>query len=160
MKKVVLFSAMTGQLLMHGEPIRHAKIRRVVNFGETPEDDLTDYTETDGEGRFSFDEKSHRGLSDYFLIQFACSQELFVEYQGSEMRFWEGSKSDPEPNAEARYEPLNVICELSAEKKITSIEGGTYYTQCDWGVLSDPPKDYGGFDTSLTDDDEGKEVTK
>ena len=152
MKKVVLFSAMTGQLLMHGEPIRHAKIRRVVNFGETPEDDLTDYTETDGEGRFSFDEKSHRGLSNYFLIEFACRQQLFVTIDGIEQEFWAAVKMSPEANAEARGKPLKAVCELAADETYRSIDFGSYHTRCDWGEESDPPHVM-KFDTSLSDDE-------
>ena len=154
MKKVVLFSAMTGQLLMHGEPIRYAKIRRVVNFGETPEDDLTDYTETDGEGRFSFDEKSHRGFSNYLLVQFACLQQLFVTIGGIEQEFWSAVKMDEEANAESRGKPLNAVCELSMkELDFKKINRNSFQTKCDWGEESDPQKEY-GFDNSLFDDDE------
>ena len=152
MKKVVLFSAMTGQLLMHGEPIRYAKIRRVVNFGETPEDDLTDYTETDGEGRFSFEEKSHRGFSNYFLIQFACRQQMFVTIDNVEHRFWGGAKMEPEPNVEARGRLLNAVCELSEQDNYLSIDGSSYFTKCEWGEKSDPPHIM-SFDTSLSRDD-------
>ena len=131
--KLVLFSEMDGQLLMKGEPVKNAKIRRVANFNK----DMTDYTTTDENGKFYFPEASIRSVTKFLPAEFTARQELWVEINGIEQRFWMGVKAQDTPNSEARGEPLNAVCELAEEEKAVWVDSGAFITKCDWGVEPD-----------------------
>ena len=131
--KVVLFSEMKGQLLMKGEPIKQAKIRRVAHFGK----DFIDFSITDDEGRFEFPELSTRTINKFLPMEFTARQELFVEIDGAEIVFWEGVKAGPEPNAESRGKLLDAICELDKEQTVVIVETAPYFTKCKWDVEED-----------------------
>ncbi|MDF1642537.1 DUF6795 domain-containing protein, partial [Thalassolituus oleivorans] len=76
-------------------------------------------------------------LGKFLPGEFVAPQQIFVKYEGEEYKIWEGVKRTKEENAEARGQALVVLCELSSEHEPIIINGGFYFTQCDWGAVSD-----------------------
>jgi len=140
--KVVLFSEMNGQLLMKGEPVKNARIRRVANFSK----DITDYATTDENGDFYFPAASVRTITTFLPTEFTARQELWVEVDGVEERFWLGVKSQREANSEARGDALKPVCELSNQNEMFRVRGAVFDTKCDWGVEKDKRRNIFGQD--------------
>jgi hypothetical protein len=136
-KKVCLFSAISGVITLNGEPVKGAHVRRVVEkFYSSGHN--TDETMTNDSGYFEmpavFDQSR---LGKFLPGEFVVPQQVFVTYEGEEYKIWEGVKRTREENAEARGKALVVQCELNKEHEPIVINGGFYFTQCDWDVISD-----------------------
>jgi len=136
-KKVCLFSAISGVITLNGEPTKGAHVKRMVEkFYSSGHN--TDETMTDDNGYFELPAVFDQSFLGKFLPgEFVAPQQIFVKYEGEEYKIWEGVKRTKEENAEARGQALVVLCELSSEHEPIIINGGFYFTQCDWGAVSD-----------------------
>ena len=136
-KKVCLFSAISGVITLNGEPVKGAHVKRVVEkFYSSGHN--TDETMTDDRGYFEMPAVFDQSWLGKFLPgEFVFPQQIFVTYGGEEYKIWEGVKRTREENAEARGHELVVQCNLDSEPQAIVVEGGFYYTQCNWDVEAD-----------------------
>ena len=135
--KPCLFSAVSGVILMRGEPVKNAKIKRIVGKAHT-EGKITDETTTDENGYFEMPAIFDRVLLAKILpMEFAVPQEIFVYVDGKEFDIWSGVKRERQENAESKGKPLVVQCELESERRQIEVSGGFILTLCEWDVEPD-----------------------
>ncbi len=137
--KPCLFSAISGVILRGGEPVKNAKIKRIVGKAHT-EGKITDETTTDENGYFEMPAIFDRVLLAKILpMEFAVPQEIFVYVDGKEFDIWSGVKRERQENAESKGKPLIVECDLERERKPIDVSGGFVFSRCTWDVEPDEP---------------------
>ena len=137
-KHYVLFSEISGTITIDGRPVANSRVVRRVRKAHTVDTDLTDETTTDEHGYFAMPALKQKSLMATFLpMAFGVPQELFVHYDGMEHKIWSASKMDPSDKAESKGKPLVVACDLTNEKKMIRVSGGTIFSKCQWDVEPD-----------------------
>lgn len=148
-----LFSAISGVITLKGEPVNGAKIRRVVTRPHKA-DEKVDFTATDAFGHFEmpsvFDSIF---IAKFFPLEFSVAQLIFVEYNGEELKIWDGIKAIPAENAESNGKPLVVTCELSSEDQRVRVGRGAIYSKCIWDVIPDKDDKLDASQLLVDDDD-------
>lgn len=95
-----LFSAVEGQVLDHGQPIRQAHVRRRYHWtwgGKTYEE----VTTTDDDGRFHFPIAKQRMLWGWILVhQPVISQDIIIEHGGQSYIGWKFTKMNYDDQGE------------------------------------------------------------
>ncbi|MAZ89813.1 MAG: hypothetical protein CL693_19435 [Cellvibrionaceae bacterium] len=131
--KVCTFSAVSGVITKDGQPVRNARIVRVVDFQSKSQDETT----TDEHGRFSMPALFERSITKLLPQEFVVGQSLLIEDGGDLQEFHMGVKRQSEENVESKGVPLDVICELSDENSAFYIDGNAFVTKCKWDAEHD-----------------------
>jgi hypothetical protein len=120
--KNVLFSSVSGTVMLDGRPVAGAEVVQAIDKdGPSP---LKRTTRTAADGSFTFDEVTRsRGLGAILPSAFIASQELTIVHDGREVTGWLYGKRDPAPNAEAGGRPFRLVCDIGSEP---AYEGKSY----------------------------------
>jgi hypothetical protein len=114
--KVVIWSAMKGRVLMDGQPVVGATLRREY-FWHWPSQKGSDCTTTDADGRFVLPAIERRMILGMLLPhEPVIEQEMAIEYNGKSYAAWAYFRRDYDPNAENGGRPIDVTCRLDAER--------------------------------------------
>ncbi|MBS0313008.1 MAG: carboxypeptidase regulatory-like domain-containing protein [Proteobacteria bacterium] len=139
--RMVLFSAVAGQIVRNGQPVAGATVTRHANFhGE----EHTDSTVTDAHGNFRFGTmKTFTLLFQVLPSEPVVPQNIIVAADGSTQKIWSHVKRGYEDNNElwfhifhletpneylrvdAQTDPIRVVCTLGAEPKLVGDIWGT-----------------------------------
>ena len=112
--KVHLFSATRGVVTRNGIPIANAEVERTYRWGSKNQE-RSDKTHTDAEGRFAFETAWDRSLIHSILpLHQSVAQRIYVRVEGTEYRAWSFPKDNFDDLGEVGR-PLELICELTAE---------------------------------------------
>jgi len=127
--KICLFSDTVGQVVLNGEPIEGATIKRSVIWQNKT---LEDTTVTDKSGNFHFNAKFTNSLSKFMPVEAVMTQNIVIQHNNNSYEAWKTNKRDFEENSELNGKPLNLICELSHESTVK--EEGTQVIKgiCQW----------------------------
>lgn len=126
--KTCVFSNVSAQLTMNGEPLKNVKVIRRWEWSELKEDSTT----TDDNGHFEFPAVFEKSVSRLLPVELVIAQGLYVVVNGEEKKFWSNSKREPEENAEFQGKPIALACELTNEMKIYRDFGSRMRTLCTW----------------------------
>ena len=110
-KQRVVFSAVSGQVMLAGKPVSGLKVRQRWLWFDV--DDAETETTTNSEGRFSFPEVTRRKLkvSDELMIM----QEIKVEHDGKEIVVWNHTKQNTERNSELGGHAIVLTAHIDKE---------------------------------------------
>jgi hypothetical protein len=129
----VMFSAVSGRVLLGGEPVANQEIRQ--RFGWLGVDGGDATTNTDTDGYYSFPtvvsyEKQPRNEKDVFI-----NQQISTIHDEHTVTLWTATKHEFLDGGELGGVPIRVVHELTAESRSYQIPGlGPYPTNID-GVL-------------------------
>lgn len=126
--KVCVFSPVTGQVTMNGEPIAGARLVRRVEWQKKQQDHAT----TDDKGRFAFPALYERSVMKFLSGQFVANQVIEIEHKGQTYLAWKGGKWSEEENAELSGKPLKLHCELTNEPEIKYVGRHGINGPCTW----------------------------
>jgi hypothetical protein len=131
-EEVVLCSPIEGRLTYKGQPVKGARIERLLIW----KDDVgeKDYANSDEEGRFQLPLKE-ASLAVSPLAQFVVAQEIVVLYDGEEYPIWVKAKREKGIYEELDGKPTNLICELTDDLKTVRQGRGTFATSCRWDSI-------------------------
>ena len=137
LERICLMSAISGQLMRAGQPIKNARVKqsvsRVYNEGFVEKETLTDE-----QGYFEFPAIFEDKKPFVMIPSFSIGQTLTVYEDDEEHDFWIGSKRDGLENTESKGKQLEVLCEMNAEEKNqVFIDESFYLSHCKWNVVSD-----------------------
>lgn len=116
MAKKVLWSAMSGRVLMNGQPAAGAVLVRSYLWHWNNEK-ASDQAVANAAGEFVFPPIEGRSLMGNLLPHEPVIEQLMkVEYQGKSYVAWAYFKRSYKDNTENNGKPLNVTCRLEAER--------------------------------------------
>jgi hypothetical protein len=127
--KTCVFSHVTAQLTLDGEPLKNVTVIRRWEWNELRED----RTQTDERGYFELPPVFESSISRFLPVEIVIAQALFVVVEGEEQRFWSNSKRTAGENDEFQGRPISLVCELTDEMRITREFGSRMNTLCSWG---------------------------
>lgn len=132
-EEVVLFSEMEGHITYNGEPVKNAKIERLIKW----KDDVgeKDYVTTDSTGYFHLDTRKEF-INTSGFSQLVIAQEIRVNHQSTEIPIWAKAKRDKHEFSELDGKPVNFRCELTDELVPVTAGRGTLLTSCKWDALN------------------------
>jgi hypothetical protein len=112
MASMVIFSALQGQLLLNGQPVAGAELVREFNWA-WKEENGSDRTRSDAQGRFSFPAIERRSLLGSLLPhEVVIDQRIWLQHQGKSYDLWLSFKRNYKPNSENEGRPIQVVCHL------------------------------------------------
>jgi hypothetical protein len=112
--KVYLFSATRGVVTRNGQPVENAEVERTYRWGSKNQEG-SDKTVTDAQGRFAFDTAWDKSLIHGILpLHQSVAQRIFIRVDGAEYRAWSFPKDNFDDLGEIGR-PLELICELTAQ---------------------------------------------
>ncbi len=115
MAKMVIFSAVQGQVLLQGAPVAGAEIRREFHWAWTSENG-GDKTTADQDGRFVLPSIERRSLLGSLLPhEPVIKQRIVVRHGGQRYEVWLNFKHDYEHHSENAGRPVKVVCRLESE---------------------------------------------
>jgi len=116
MARMVLWSAMKGRVLMNGQPVAGAVLKRSYLW-HFKDETGSDEARTDANGGFAFPVIERRSLLGALLPhEPVIEQEILIEYQGKSYKAWNYAKRDYNENDENQGRPINVTCHLDAQR--------------------------------------------
>ena len=114
--KVVIWSAMKGRVVMNGQPVAGAVLRRDYHW-HWPDQKGADSTKTGATGEFAFPVIERRMILGMVLPhEPVIEQQMTIEYEGRSYRAWAHFKRDYERNDENAGRPIDVTCRLGAQR--------------------------------------------
>lgn len=123
--KNVLFSEITGKVILDGKPVEKAEIIQKVLIDHN--NSITNSMTTSSDGIFHFPQiERNKRIIDFLPAQFAIGQEILIHFDEKEITGWIYTKSDPEPNSEASGNKFELLCDLGAEPSYSD----NYYGVC------------------------------
>jgi hypothetical protein len=112
MAKYVVFSPITGKIVIAGKPATGVPVTRWYKRGN---DELADKTTTDSSGDFSFPEVSFRSLLTQFSpFEVVITQRMMVTINGVETRIYSTVKRNYDLNGEYAGKALNFVFDPTA----------------------------------------------
>lgn len=115
MGKMVIFSAVRGQVLLNGAPVVGATVVREFDWAWKSEKGR-DTALTDGQGRFAMDTITRSSfLGSLLPHEPVVRQTITIEHAGKRYMAWATYKHDYDENGELDGKPINVTCRLDAE---------------------------------------------
>lgn len=115
MGKMVLFSAVRGQVLLNGKPVVGATVEREFDWAWKSEKGR-DSTLTDAEGRFSLAPITRTSfLGGLLPHEPVVRQVISIDHAGKRYKAWATFKRDYEDNGELDGRPIVMTCRLEAE---------------------------------------------
>ncbi len=133
-KTYVIFSPLSGVLMKEGQPLANTKIIRKLTWNANEEGVIEEFY-TDEQGRFDipqYDAAFKMGV----LTEFVASQYLSIEPNAKDDIFWVATNRSGEVFAELGYQPEDLICDVSFERKIPEENmkdtSGLMATKCQW----------------------------
>jgi|GEM_PF-900382 len=124
--KSCVFSSVQVQLLMNGQPVKHAKVLRKWNWNKNRADE----TLTDKNGIAKFPAIYESSASRLFPAEFVVGQGLSVIIDGDEKEFYTNGKRKTDENSEWGGADFVAICELSDEEVLIEDYGSLMVTTC------------------------------
>lgn len=113
--KLVLFSAVHGQVVDRGKPVIGATVNRYYNWYWTNAES-TDQAVTDKEGRFSFKRISTLSLTaSLFPHQPVIVQTIDIRVDSKVFEAWHYMKMNYDNNGELCGKAIDVICDIGTE---------------------------------------------
>ena len=133
-EEIVLFSEMKGYITLNGEPVKNAKIERLIKW----KDDVgeKDYFTTGEDGSFYLPTVTIKAKLPKFR-EFVIYQEIHVEYEGNKYPVWAKSKREKTEFSELDGMPLNFRCELGKKMEPVETKRGLLVTNCIWDKIVD-----------------------
>lgn len=111
MDDLYLFSAVTGTVLDHGEPVRDAEVRRTYTWA-WKETTATDRAHTDAAGRFALPAITGSSVTGALLPhEPVVTQEIVIERRGVVYKAWSFTKHNYRNNGELGG-ALRLTCRL------------------------------------------------
>ena len=114
MANKVIFSAISGQVLLQGQPVAGARIERSARWDD---EQATDDTASGTDGRFSLPAITRkRGLLDGILASEPfIEQEILIQHGGKTAKAWVFRKRNYRDNGELDGRPIRMTCRLDSE---------------------------------------------
>lgn len=115
MGKMVLFSAVRGQVLLEGKPVGGATVEREFEWAWKSEKGR-DTTRTDADGRFSMAAITRSSfLGSLLPHEPVVRQVITIDHGGRRYKAWATHKRDYDENGELDGRPIVMTCRLEAE---------------------------------------------
>jgi hypothetical protein len=115
MAKYVLFSPVSGKIVVAGKPLAGATVKRWYKGGYSSKED-TEITRTDGSGQFAFPMATFSSLMAGIMPhEPVVTQRMFVQVDGQEVQIYGTVKHNYELNGEFVGQPLNFVFDPTAE---------------------------------------------
>jgi hypothetical protein len=115
MAKYVLFSPVTGKIVLAGKPVAGATVKRWYRGGYSDKEG-TETTTTDNTGGFSFGQVTFSSIMAGFMPHEAViTQKIFVVINGTETLVYATVKRNYDNNGENGGQPLNFVFDPTAE---------------------------------------------
>ena len=115
MADYVLFSPVSGKIVVAGKPLAEATVKRWYKGGFSNKEN-TEITRTDGNGQFAFPVASFSSLmAGVIPHEPVVSQRMFVQIDGQEVQIYGAIKHNYELNGEFAGQPLNLVFDPTAE---------------------------------------------
>lgn len=113
MAKMVIFSAVSGKVVLHGAPVAGAQIERSFVWGD---ETGSDRTTSAADGSFSLPAIERRSfLSSLFASEPFTEQTVMIEHAGKRHKAWYFHKRNYRDNGELDGKPIRMRCPLEAE---------------------------------------------
>lgn len=133
-----VFSALSGHLTLHGEPVKNGRLVRKGQLGHA-EGEVVDETITDEHGYFEFPDMYQSASEAGIIAAFRVFQSIRLDKgDGQELYIWKGSRWDGIRGGENRNNPWHMQCEISNEMQLFVVNRSNYFTRCAWDVEEDP----------------------
>ncbi len=114
MAKFVLFSPISGKIVVAGKPIAGVTVTRWYKGGFSDKQ-ATETTQTDATGAFSFPEATFSSIMAGIIPHEAVvTQKMIVTIDGAETRIYSTVKRNYELNGEYGGQPLNFVFDPTA----------------------------------------------
>ena len=128
-EEIVLFSEMKGYITLNGEPVKNAKIERLIKW----KDDVgeKDYFTTGEDGSFYLPTVTIKAKLPKFR-EFSVSQEITVHYNDNNYLIWTMGKLSKKLFDELGGKPVNFKCELTDNLERVEVKNGLLGTSCHW----------------------------
>ncbi len=134
----VLFSEVSGRVLLEGRPVANCEIRQSFSWMGVDDGEVTTYTDDNGCYRFSTifsRERQPRGEKDVFI-----SQTISTRYDERTIPLWQTTKYDFLDRSELGGHPIKIVHELTGESRNYMIPSlGEYRTNLDGVLVLDHP---------------------
>jgi hypothetical protein len=115
MAKYVLFSPVSGKVVLAGKPVAGATVKRWYRGGYSDKEG-TDTTSTDAAGNFSFGQVTFSSIMAGFMPHEAViTQKIFVVVNGAETLIYATVKRNYDNNGEYGGQALNFVFDPAAE---------------------------------------------
>jgi hypothetical protein len=115
MAKYVLFSPVSGKIVLAGKPVANATVKRWYRGGYSDKEG-TDTTTTDASGSFSFPTVTFSSIMAGFVPHEAViTQKIFVVINGTETLIYATVKRNYDNNGEYGGQPLSFVFDPTAE---------------------------------------------
>ncbi len=115
MGKLVIFSPVTGRVLLNGEPVAGAKVEREYHWGWNDEVGR-DATKTAADGSFSLPLVERTSVLGSLLPhEPVINQTIVIRHDGKVSTAWAHFKHDYALNGELQGKPVALTCRLEAE---------------------------------------------
>lgn len=116
MAEMVIFSALSGKVLLAGKPVVGAVIERSFDWQE---ETATDRTTTAADGGFSLPVIERRSfLSSIFPSEPMTEQTITIQHGGKRYKAWYFLKRNYRDNGELDGRPIRLTCRLEAEPQL------------------------------------------
>lgn len=126
---IVVFAGMEGRILLNDQPAANANVTLWTKWN-SPEGDKVK-VKTDEQGRFSLPQQTGEHKQSAFS-QLVITQQITINYQGNDYLIWNFSSLSPIDEGSLGYQPQNLTCELSDERKPYEQASMTLFTSCKW----------------------------
>lgn len=111
----VLFSPVSGRIVLAGKPVAGASVKRWFRGGFSDKE-ATDITTTDTSGNFSFPSVTSSSIIARFIPhEPSITQKIFVQISGTETLIYATVKRNYDNNGEFGGQPLNFVFDPTAE---------------------------------------------
>ena len=115
MARMVIFSAVQGQVLLNGAPVAGAEVVREFHWAWKSEDG-GDRTRTDAQGRFTLPAIERSSfLGSLLPHEPVIKQRIAVQQGGKSHDIWLNFKRDYDNNSENGGRAIRVLCRLDSE---------------------------------------------
>ena len=115
MAKYVLFSPVSGKVVLAGKPVAGATVKRWYRGGYSDKEG-TETTTTDASGSFSFGQVTFSSIMAGFMPHEAViTQKIFVVINGTETLVYATVKRNYDNNGEYGGQPLNFVFDPTVE---------------------------------------------
>lgn len=121
MAKYVMFSPVSGVVLLNGAPVVGAKVERSYLW-RWAKQRADDSVVTDAQGRFTMPEVTGSSMSAWLPHEPFVEQGIAVYVEGKRYAVWGHNRRNYESNSELSGKPLRLRIELSMEPKTYSNE--------------------------------------
>jgi hypothetical protein len=113
--KLVLFSAVDGVVLEHGQAVAGAIVAQKIVWSDDAAENTATQVITDAHGRFHFEPITRAaGMARLIPHSPMILQSIRVNHGGQEYIAWKHGKQTYEENSELHGRPLRLVCELTA----------------------------------------------